>query len=147
MGRSDGLTVGGLLPLLWETLQRLGYTEPPMYYCREYDEEGVLKCEVCLHIPKHPSCPTFQPKYITVYGREYYDTVQKAARQALAEFCQIFEEDIEHPSARFFSVPNQTTPTWHEKVWDLGKISPQAPEYTEVFNVRYMHALDAIFED
>ena len=34
-----------------------------------------------------------------------------------------------------------------EKVRDLEKISPQAPEYTKVFNVRYMHALDAIFED
>ena len=29
----------------------------------------------------------------------------------------------------------------------MEKISPQAPEYTKVFNVRYMHALDAIFED
>jgi len=44
--RSDCLTIGGFPPLLWETLQRMGYTEPPMYYYREYDEEGVLKCEV-----------------------------------------------------------------------------------------------------
>jgi len=49
--------------------------------------------------------------------------------------------------ARFFRVPNQTTPTWREKARDLGKISPQTPEYMEVFNVRYMHALDAVYED
>ena len=71
---SDGLTVGGFPLLLWETLQRMGYTEPPMYYYREYDEEGVLKCEVHLHTPKHPSCPAFENRYIIVYGREYYDT-------------------------------------------------------------------------
>jgi hypothetical protein len=82
-----------------------------------------------------------------VLGREYHDTVQKAARQALAKFCQIFEEDIEHTPATFFPMPNQTTPTWCEKVQDLEKISPQALEYTEVFNIRYMHALDAIYED
>ena len=84
---SDGLAVGGFHPLLWETLQRLGYIEPPMYYCREYDEEGVLKCKVHLHIPRQPSCPTFQPKYIKVHGRESFDTAQKEARQALEEFC------------------------------------------------------------
>ena len=86
MGRSDGLTVGGLLPLLWETLQRLGYTEPPMYYCREYNKEGVLKCEVCLHIPKHPSCPAFQPRYVIVFGRECHDTVKKQHVRLLQNF-------------------------------------------------------------
>ena len=84
---SDCLIVEGFPLLLWETLQRLGYTEPPMDYCCEYDEEGVLKCEVHLHIPRHPSCPTFQPKYIKVHGRESFDTAQKEARQALEEFC------------------------------------------------------------
>ena len=29
----------------------------------------------------------------------------------------------------------------------MGKISPQTPEYMEVFNVRYMHALDAVYKD
>ena len=85
--RSDYLIVGGFPPLLWETLQRLGYTKPPMYNCSEYDEEGVVKCEVHLHIRKHPSWNAFQTRYITVFAKEYYDTAQKATRQALAEFC------------------------------------------------------------
>jgi hypothetical protein len=112
--KSDCLTIEGFPPLLWETLQQLGYTEELMYYRREYIEDGVPKCEICVRILEHPSCLAFQTRYHTVYGKELQDPCQKTARQALTEYCQIFEEDIEHTPARFFPVPNQTTPTWCE---------------------------------
>ena len=44
--KMDCLTTEGFPPLLWETLQRLGYTEAPMYYDCEYVEDGVPKCEI-----------------------------------------------------------------------------------------------------
>jgi hypothetical protein len=72
---------------------------------------------------------------------------QKVARRALVEFCEDFEEDIEFTPARFFPVPNQTTPTWCEKVRDLEEINPQALEYTGLSTVRYLHALDLLYED
>ena len=104
--RSNCLTVGGFPKLHWETLQRLGYTEPPMYYDHEYHEDGMPKCEVCLHVPEHPLCPGFKTRCILAIGKELYDTCQLAARQALVEYCRIFEEDIEHTPARFFPMPN-----------------------------------------
>ena len=55
----DGLQTEGFPPLLWETLQRLGYTESPMYYGREYIEDGAPKCEIRVQILEHPSCPAF----------------------------------------------------------------------------------------
>ena len=91
--------------------------------------------------------PAFPTRYITMFGRELHDTCQKAACQALAEYYQIFEEDIEHTPTGFFPVPDQTTPTWCEKVRVLEKISPQAPEYTAVSTIRYLHALDTLYED
>jgi len=72
--KSDGLQARGFPPLLWETLQRLGYTEAPMYYGREYIEDGAPKCEIRVRIPEHPSCPAFQTRYHTTYGRELQDT-------------------------------------------------------------------------
>jgi hypothetical protein len=42
--RSDCVTVEGFPQLFWETLQRLGYTEPPMYYGHEHQKDGMLKC-------------------------------------------------------------------------------------------------------
>lgn len=98
-------------------------------------------------MPAHPHCPQFKSRYITVFGREGDDTCQKGARQALAEICADFEEDIEYTPARFFPVPNRTTPTWCEMVQDLEKISPQTPEYTGVATVKYLHALDSLYED
>lgn len=65
----------------------------------------------------------------------------------MAEICADFEEDIEFTPARFFPVANQTTPTWWEKVRGLEKVHPQAPEYTEVSTIRYLHALDSLYED
>jgi hypothetical protein len=145
--RSDCLTVGGFPPLLWETLQRLGYTEPPMYYGREEQEDGVPKCEVRLRIPKHPACPNFKARRIAAHGRELYDTCQKAALQALADYCQIFEEDIEHTPARFFPVLNQTTPTWRLKIQDLEKVGQRMPDAILPATVRYLHALDYLYEE
>ena len=74
-------------PLLWETLQRLGYTESPTYYYGECDVEGVLKCEMHLHITEHLENAEFRVRCILAYGRELRDTCQIAARQALMHIC------------------------------------------------------------
>ena len=84
---SDYLTTGGFPPLLWETLQRLGYTEPPTYYYCECDVEGVLKCEMHLHITEHPTNTEFRVRCILAYGRKLEDTCQIAARGALMCIC------------------------------------------------------------
>lgn len=118
-----------------------------MYYTHEYDEEGILRCEAQVHILAHPYCSAFLERWIIGTGREYHDTAQKAARQALVEYCQMFEEDVEYTSTRFFPVPKQTTPTWCGKVWDLEKVNLKAPKYTGVSTVRYLHALDSLYED
>lgn len=145
--RSDCVTVEGFPQLLWETLQRLGYTEPPMYYGREYEEGDMLKCEVHLHVPQHPSGPGIKSRCVTAFGRELSDTCQIAARQALMDYCQMFEEDIEHTPARFFPVVDQTTPTWTMKVRDLEDIGRHMPNSTMVSTVKYLHALDSLYED
>jgi len=84
---SDYLTIGLFPPLLWETLQCLGYMEPPMYYYCEYDVEGVLKCEMHLHITEHPISTEFRVRCILAIGRELSDTCQIAAHWALMDIC------------------------------------------------------------
>ena len=80
------------------------------------------KCEVHLHVPQHPLCPGIKSRCILAIGKELEDTCQMAARQALMDYCQIFEEDIEHTPARFFPMLDQTTPTWCEKIQALENI-------------------------
>jgi hypothetical protein len=82
-----------------------------MYCGREYEEDDMLKCEVHLHVPQHPSCPGIKSRCVPAFGRELSDTCQIAARQALMDYCQIFEEDVEHTLQGFPPVADQTTPT------------------------------------
>jgi hypothetical protein len=138
--------MNGFPQLLWDTLWRLGYTEKPIYYTCAYEEGGVPKYEARLRIPEHPECPDMRSRYVYATGREYSITVQKAARQAITEFCVAFEEDIEHTPARFYPVPDQSTPTWNLKIEDLQKIDVKAPEFTMVTTVVYMHALDILYD-
>ena len=145
--RSDCLSEEGFPYLLWETLQLLGYTEPPVYYICEYDDTGAQRCEVRLHIKGHPHCPEIKAQQYSWIGRRRWDTTQKLARIALADYCGIFEEDIHHTPAKYFPVPNQTTPTWHDKVRELEQINRETPAYTKVLTIRYLHNLDNLFED
>ena len=77
--KSDCLTIRGFPQLLWETLQCLGCTEPPIYYGLEYQEDGMPKCEVHLHVTEHPLCLGFKTRCIPAYGIELSDKCQIVA--------------------------------------------------------------------
>lgn len=79
--RSDCLTIKGFPPLLWETLQHLGVTERPLYYCREYEEDGKPKCEIHLHIVEYPLSDSYRVRCIPAIGTESSDTCQIAAER------------------------------------------------------------------
>jgi hypothetical protein len=63
------------------------------------------------------------------------------------DYCQIFEEDVEHTPARFFPIADQTTPTWSEKIQALEDVERQLPDSILPFTVKYLHALDSLYED
>jgi len=78
--RSDCLTNGGFPQLLQETLQRLGVTGPPIYYGREYEEDGMPKSEVHLHVTEHTLSLGYRTQCILAYGTELSDTCQITTR-------------------------------------------------------------------
>jgi len=144
---SDCLTAGGFPPLLWETLQRLGYTEPPTYYYCECDVEGVLKCEMHLHITEHLENTEFRVRCILAYGRELRDTCRIAACQALMHICQEYETSINDTHAKYIPVMDHTSLVWRKKIKALKKAKPQAPEYTLMSTAKYLNALDTLYEN
>ena len=72
-----------------------------MYYGHEYQEDGMPKCEVHLHVAEHPLSPGYRTRCIPTYGRELSDTSQIAARQALTDICQDCEAKIDNIHARY----------------------------------------------
>jgi len=57
------------------------------------------------------------------------------------------KQKADNTHARFFPVMDQTTPIWSEKVEAMEKVGQQTLEYTIVSIVRYLHALNALYED
>ena len=104
--------------------QRWDYTKPPMYYYFEYDVEGVLKCEMHLHITEHPISTEFRVRCILAIERELSDTCQIAACQALMDICQEYEVKVNNTHARFFLVMDQTSLSWCKKIKAMDKAKP-----------------------
>jgi len=143
----DCLTAGGFLPLLWETLQCLGYTEPPTYYYCEYDVAGVLKCEMHLHITEHPEGTKFKVRCIPAIQREPRDTCQIATCEALMIICQENDAEVNNTHARYFPVMDQTSLIWRKKIKAMEKAKPQTPEYILMTIAKYLHALDILYKN
>ena len=102
-----------------------------MYICAKF----VCEFQHIHHVPH------FRLSITLPMEESYMIHVRKATHQALIKYCQIFVEDIEHTLARFFPVPNLTTPKWCEKVRALEKIdlrhqstlqSPLSSTYTHL---------------
>ena len=84
----------GFPSLLTNALERLGVTERPRYYNREYEHHGTLRCRVILVIAKSDRYPNIQPWRVTATGFRHQDTYPLAVRKALRYLCRIFEEHL-----------------------------------------------------
>ena len=98
-----------------------------MYYYCECDVEGVLKCDMHLHIIEHLINTEFRVRCILAIGRELSDTCQIATRWALMDICQEYEAKVNNTHARFFPVMDQTSLIWRKKIKAMEKAKPQTP--------------------
>jgi hypothetical protein len=79
----DGLHHPGFPTLLRDVLHRFGHTGTPAY--REF-KRG--RCMVHVDIPAHPSDLGMMAWFTTTTGDDLDDTLERAAHQALTEFCE-----------------------------------------------------------
>ena len=76
--------------LLINALKSLGSTERPMYYSREYEHHGTLRCRVILVIARSDRYPYIQLWRVTATGFRHQDTYPLVIRKVLCYLCQIF---------------------------------------------------------
>jgi hypothetical protein len=84
----DGLHHPGFPTLLQEVLHRFGYTGLPAYCGCLYRQFGLRHCKVHVGIPAHPTDPTMTVWFTMARGDDLDDTLERAAHQALTEFCE-----------------------------------------------------------
>jgi hypothetical protein len=86
--RCDGLHRPGFPTLLWDVLHRFGYTGFPAYRGHPYCQFGPRRCKVHVDIWAHPTDPTMTAWFTMARGDDIDDTLERAAHQALTEFCE-----------------------------------------------------------
>jgi hypothetical protein len=84
----DGLHHPGFPTLLQDVLHRFGYTGLPTYRGRPYHQFRLGRCKVHVDISAHPTDPTMTAWFTMARGDDLDNTLERAAHQALTEFCE-----------------------------------------------------------
>jgi hypothetical protein len=146
----DGWTQGvcqeepGFARLLINSLERLGITERPRYYSREYEQLGTLRCRMVLSVARSNRHTNIEPWHMTATGFRHRDTYPLALRKALRYLCWIYEEHLVSTPMRYFP-PAIRTLVWQARMRNLEQRRHQEDLLYHV--VAYLVSLDKLFDD
>jgi hypothetical protein len=146
----DGWTQGvcqeepGFAHLLINSLERLGITELPRYYGREYEQLDTLRCRVVLSIVRSNRYPNVEPWRVTATGFQHRDTYPLALRKALRYLCRIYEEHLVPAPMRYFP-PAIRTLVWQARMRNLERHRHQEDLLYHI--VACLVSLDKLFDD
>jgi hypothetical protein len=114
--RCDGLHRPGFPTLLRDVLHRFGYMGFPTYHGRPYHQLGLGRCKVHVDILAHPTDPTMTAWFTTARGDDLDDTLERAAHQALTEFCERHLPVLGDTTLALLPVQNEGNTVWSERV-------------------------------
>jgi hypothetical protein len=86
--RCDGLHCPGFPTLLRDVLHHFGCMRFSTYRDRPYRQFRLGRYKVHVDISAHPTDPTMTAWFTTARGDDLDDTLERAAHQALTEFCE-----------------------------------------------------------
>jgi hypothetical protein len=109
----DGLHCPGFLTLLWNVLHRFGYTGLSAYRGCPYHQFGLGRCKVHVEIPAHLCMMAW---FATARGDDLDDTLERAAHQALMEFCERNLPVLSDTAIALLSIWNEGNVVWSERV-------------------------------
>jgi hypothetical protein len=118
--RCDGLHRPSFSTWLQDVLHRFGYTEIPAYCGRSYRQFGLGCCKVHVDIPAHPTDPTMTAWFTTARGDDLDDTLERAAHQALTEFCEHHLSVLGDTAIALLPIHNEGNAVWSERVAVIG---------------------------
>jgi hypothetical protein len=117
---TDGSVVTGHRPgfptLLRDVLHCFGYTGFPAYHGRLYRQLGLGHCKAHVDILAHPTDPTMTAWFTMARGDDLDDTLERAAHQALTEFCERHLSVLGDTAIGLLPVQNEGNTVWCERV-------------------------------
>jgi hypothetical protein len=123
----DGLHHPGFPTLLRDVLHHFGYTGTPAYRGRPYRQFRFGCCKIHVDIPAHPTDPTMMVWFTTARGDDLGDTLERAAHQALMEFCECHLPVLDGTAIVLLPVQNEGNTVWSEHMAAVG--DPELPTH------------------
>jgi hypothetical protein len=145
--RCDGLHRPSFPTLLRDVLHRFGYMGTPMYHGHLYREFGHGHCEVHVDILTHPSDPSLMAWFMMTTGDDLDDTLERAAHQALTEFCERHLPGLDSTVVALLPVRVVGNPVWSE--WLATACDPTRPTYHAgwAFTVCYAQHVSSMLQE
>jgi hypothetical protein len=134
--RCDRLHRPGFPTLLQDVLHHFGYMGFPAYHGHPYCQFGLGRYKVHVDIPAHPTDTTMMAWFTTARGDDLDDTLERAAHQALTEFCERHLPVLDDTAIVLLPVRNEGNVVWSECVTAISN-----PEFlTTMWVGRLLHA-------
>jgi hypothetical protein len=143
--RCNGLHRPGFLTLFRDVLHRRGHTGTPAYRGRPYHEFGRGRCEVHVDVPIHPSDPGMTAWLTMTTSDDLNDTLERAAHQALIEFCEHHLPGLVGTAIALFPVQNEGNTVWSERLAAVGDPERSAYHMGWAFMARYAQHMSCMF--
>jgi hypothetical protein len=112
----NGLHRPGFPALLQDVLHRFDHTGTPAYHGHPYREFGHGCYKVHVDIPAHPSDLGMMAWFTTTTGGDLKDTLERAAHQALTEFCECHLSGLAGTVIGLLPVQNEGNTAWSERL-------------------------------
>jgi hypothetical protein len=145
--RCDKLHRPAFPTLLRDVLHRFGYTGYPAYRGRLYRQFGLGCCKVHVDIPAHPTDPIMTAWFTTAQGDDLDDTLERAAHQALTEFCECHLPVLGDTTIALLPVRNEGNAVWSERMTAIG--DPEFPTHHAgwTLTARYAQHVSSLLQE
>jgi hypothetical protein len=140
--RCDGLHHPGFPTLLRDILHHFGYTGLPAYRGRPCRQFGLERCKVHVDNPAHPIDLTMMAR-----GDDLNDTLERAAHQALMEFCEHHLPVLGDTAIALPPIQNEGNTVWSECIAIVG--DPEFPTHHAgwVLTARYAQHMSSLLQE
>jgi NADPH-dependent ferric siderophore reductase len=145
--RCDGLHRLGFPTLLRDVLHRFDYTGLPAYRGRPYRQFRLGRCNVHVDILAHPTEPTMTAWFTTARGDDLDDTLERAAHQALTEFCEHHLSVLSDTAIALLPVRNEGNAVRSERVTAIS--DPEFPTHHAgwALTARYAQHVSSLLQE
>jgi hypothetical protein len=143
----DGLHRPGFPTLLRDVLHRFGYTGLPAYHGRPYHQFRLGRCKVHVDILAHPTDPTMTAWFTTARADDLDDTLERAAHQALTEFCERHLPVLGDTAIALLPIQNEGNTMWSERVTAISDLEFPTHHAGWALTARYTQHVSSLLQE